>query len=750
MQMLLNQFHKEHIHETTPPCSICPRGGVCVPKVQCPAHTRPHSYNPRCHINKEHIGVCCFTGNRLAAEADRKFRAAVNIPELKEVHNISRQRLLDWMERATILSDKDGTIVQDHEPSYGHHLSMTFNKKANILGQSGLVNLFAAQELRDRQALSDHELALGLTDHLDGTLCPIQPSCPTIPSKYRSIDGSCNNPQQASWGASHTGYERLLPPDYRDGTWSFRLSVTGNHLPSAREVSSVLIPDAHQPSRSHNLMFMQFGHLLAYDVTSGVVFSTANGSGISCCSQDGTALPIELQHWACAAIPVADTDPFYKQFHTKCLNFVRTQLAPWSDCSVGYAKQMNGVTHYPDLSPIYGSSLEKLNSLRAPGGLLKTFHDFGRELPPLTQKPECLVKSQGAVCFDSGDNHGNQIISLTVLNTLFIREHNRVARELSLINPKWDDDKVFFEARRIVQAEFQNIIYKEWLPLLLGPKVMKLFKITSPKGYSTGYDSLVNPSLTVEFAAAAMRFGHSTVDGKMMVLSPKSGETSEVLSIPEVMFQPSRMRLKPFLDRMLMGMSWQPMQNVDPFMTESLTQYMFHGGNPSGLDLAALNIQRGRDYGLRNYNDYRKLVGLMPLDFTDFSPNTAKRLTSVYKSPQDIDLWVGGLLEKPLEGAIVGPTFAQILADQFARIKNGDRYFYDYGPDVNPGAFTISQLAEIKKVTMSRIICDNSDHIELNYQSPNAFLRSDMPGNEPVPCDSPLIPELDLRIMKEI
>lgn len=67
------------------------------------------------------------------------------------------------------------------------------------------------------------------------------------------------------------------------------------------------------------------------------------------------------------------------------------------------------------------------------------------------------------------------------------------------------------------------------------------------------------------------------------------------------------------------------------------------------------------------------------------------RLASVYASPEDIDLWIGGLLEEKLPGSVVGATFAHILADQFSRLRKGDRYFFENGPEVNPGAFTPSK-----------------------------------------------------------
>lgn len=63
---------------------------------------------------------------------------------------------------------------------------------------------------------------------------------------------------------------------------------------------------------------------------------------------------------------------------------------------------MNGVTHFIDMSNLYGSSTEKMGTLRGPGGLLKTFVDYGRDLPPLTSNNECHIQQDGAACFESG------------------------------------------------------------------------------------------------------------------------------------------------------------------------------------------------------------------------------------------------------------------------------------------------------------------------------------------------------------
>jgi peroxidase len=142
-----------------------------------------------------------------------------------------------------------------------------------------------------------------------------------------------------------------------------------------------------------------------------------------------------------------------------------------------------------------------------------------------------------------------------------------------------------------------------------------------------------------------------------------------------------------------------------------------------------LNIQRGRDEALRAYNDYLVVSGRRPVeDFHEFSPSVGERLEQVYSSPQDIDLFVGGLLEASEDDAIVGPTFRDIIADQFSRLRRGDRYFYEHDSTINPGHFTPQQLVQIKRISLARIICDNSDHLALITQSPNAFIQSNLIG----------------------
>ena len=82
----------------------------------------------------------------------------------------------------------------------------------------------------------------------------------------------------------------------------------------------------------------------------------------------------------------------------------------------------------------------------------------------------------------------NEQPPLGAMHVLFLREHNRIARELKGFNPGWDDERLFQEARRINNAQYQHIIYNEFLPILLGKKFTRDFGLQPlTKGFSTEY-----------------------------------------------------------------------------------------------------------------------------------------------------------------------------------------------------------------------------------------------------------------------
>ena len=116
-----------------------------------------------------------------------------------------------------------------------------------------------------------------------------------------------------------------------------------------------------------------------------------------------------------------------------------------------------------------------------------------------------------------GDGRVNEQPNLAVMHTLFLREHNRVARKLGEINPQWEDETLFQESRRIVVAEWQHIVYNEWLPILLGQENMDRFGLYPlTEGFSNSYKTQFDPRIKNSFAAAAFRIGHTMIPATIM------------------------------------------------------------------------------------------------------------------------------------------------------------------------------------------------------------------------------------------
>jgi hypothetical protein len=97
------------------------------------------------------------------------------------------------------------------------------------------------------------------------------------------------------------------------------------------------------------------------------------------------------------------------------------------------------------------------------------------------------------------------------------------------------------------------------------------------------------------------------------------------------------------------------------------------------MDLVAINIQRGRDHGLPDYNTLRVAYGLSPVtSFADITLDTTlqAQLAAMYGDVDNLDAWVGGLAEDHLPSASVGPLVHASMVDQFTRLRDGDRFFY--------------------------------------------------------------------------
>ncbi|PSN42663.1 hypothetical protein C0J52_13041 [Blattella germanica] len=370
-------------------------------------------------------------------------------------------------------------------------------------------------------------------------------------------------------------------------------------------------------------------------------------------------------------------------------------------------------------------------------------------LPAATHKADlCRGQSGHIRCFNAGDKRVNEQPGLIALHTIWLRAHNKIATELSHINPHWRDEKLYQETRRIIGALMQHITFKEFLPIVLGRDVMRLFDLElMRKGYFNGYDIKTNPTAANAFGTAAFRFGHSLVQHSLVRCDRSHKRLRSNVSLHEELTNPSNLYNIGSVDRLLLGLCQQPAQKRDEFITEELTNRLFQTPRYGyGMDLAALNIQRGRDHGLAPYTAWREPCGLQ--SFTEWSDllkvmsaETQHRLKRIYRDLDDIDLFPGGMAERPVSGGLVGPTFACILAQQFSNVRKGDRFWYENGGFES--SFTLAQLQQIRRMTLARILCDNLDGIDT--LQPFVFLAVDSDRNHRVPCDSDYIPYMDLK-----
>ncbi|XP_045592710.2 LOW QUALITY PROTEIN: salivary peroxidase/catechol oxidase [Procambarus clarkii] len=523
---------------------------------------------------------------------------------------------------------------------------------------------------------------------------------------YRSITGYCNNLLTPEFGSSRQPMPRILPPVY-DVAYMRTRSVSGGLLPSPRMVTLGLRNAPRKRSHSHPVLLMQIGQLIDHDL---VVNHRVPVNGADCGDCSSWRFP------ACAPITLPPDDAFLTTFDRtgkrRCLQFIRS-AGVWQPDGTGRftLQQLNFNTAFLDLSSVYGSTACRQEQLRlnSAGRLRETPRGL-LPLAPAEMFEDCRMP-QGK-CFLGGDDRSNEHLLLLVIHSLFLREHNRLATRLNRINSHWDDERLYQEARRINIAQFQNIVYKEFLPVLIGRRRMEEYKLPPrSSGYYQDYDVKVNPGVMNEFATAAFRMGHTMIPDDVMLLDGRYGPVG---SIPLVQtFQnPSAVLGEGKFEELLRGLIGTRVNGVDMAIVDSVTNRLFErvGVPSSGQDLLALNIARGRDHGIAPYHAYASACGRDKMaTFEDLKTllhrNNLDVLKSIYSSIQDVDLIVGGLAEESLPGALLGPTLSCIIAYQFLNLKRGDRFWYENADS----RLSHDQLQSIRQSSLARVVCDNLD-----------------------------------------
>uniref|UniRef100_A0A7E4VZX5 Chorion peroxidase n=1 Tax=Panagrellus redivivus TaxID=6233 RepID=A0A7E4VZX5_PANRE len=632
--------------------------------------------------------------------------------------------------------------------------------KAHERSFAALVGILATKRIRKRIGTVLNQLHPDLE-----ALCPRDTIQLCENKRYRSIDGSCNNVANPMWGAAYSPLQRFADPEYADGISTIRGSKIANaELPNVRFLSTALFRDSDATNVHVTSLLPQFAHFVYSDLThiasNQIVTDSGRQVQLPCC---GNIFPPNegIRHPECAPIGIPKSDPRLSDF-IDCIPYARSVTAPREGCPLGPRQQANLATSFLDLSNIYGSQKERTHELRQyEGGLLRVSSKSPREgdFPPIMDPLKATFSScaggiTGHDCFLSGSEAVNFLPTATVMHTVWIRQHNRIAKRLGAINKKWNDDQLFQEARRLTIAQMQHITYTEFLPLLVGRESWKRYGL-SPKEASLAdkdpYSLNTDPTALNAYASVVGQFFWTMFDSKVQQYnSHGNGVLKQAMS--DVFFDSSSVV---FGDRMTGILRYLVRENPPQpgvRISEELRERLFKGHSNFGLDLAALILQMGRDHGIPGYTTWRsKCGGSTVSSFSDLTDDVVNGhwllplLQKAFPSVHDVDLLILGLAEKPLRGALVGPTFSCILSLQFRKTKKGDRFWYENF--MTPSAFTEGQLAEIRKTSFARILCDNSG---LGSVQPKVFEAPDLYDNFPVACNSTVIPDIDLNQWSEI
>ncbi len=561
--------------------------------------------------------------------------------------------------------------------------------------------------------------------------------------KFRTINGSNNHPEDL--GKTESRLIRLLDPAFEDG-YSLPRGITENQpnnpfigpsrLPNPRKISNAISAQSKSVPNYLNASdwIWQWGQFLDHDLDlnegsqepffipvdpndplasglprisgseANLSTSSVNGLDVSNLNSQQVILPFLGNTAGGELIPFdgivssaqaneigiaqIDSDTQRQAVGTPFIPLTRVTPAPGTGVPGKPRQYINEITTFIDGSQVYGSEDERAEFLRADNGKLKSQNINGEELLPYnTAGFQNAGGDDREDLFIAGDVRANEQIGLTAAHTLFVREHNSLAEDiarrieagdrkvLNLLKKSGLEESEFIyeSARKVIGAQIQQITYSEYLPLLIGKNLIDDY---------SGYNPKVDPRISNEFANVSFRLGHSQLSPELQRVNP-DGSSDGSIALGDAFFTPQTV-INDGADSLLVGLTAQEAQAVDNLVVDGVRNFLFPAGT-GGFDLAAVNIQRGRDVGLPSYNNARRGLGLKPVKAfltTDrqlgitSDPEVAARFASIYDSVEDVDFWIGGISEDPVNGGLVGQLFNKVLTNQFTRLRDGDRFFY--------------------------------------------------------------------------
>lgn len=565
---------------------------------------------------------------------------------------------------------------------------------------------------------------------------------------YRSFDGTCNNLLYTNYGKTGNTFLRSYAP-YND-TMTNRVSprVISNTIASTQQ--------SLKNGKGINTLEFMFGQFVNHDLQSTL--------------RSPFPLYIELPEGD-FLIGLKDTPTFGNKSYIII-----------NDTQTINGEVINEATSWLDLSTVYGNSDIEAVALRNTDGTLKTSQQYAckfpppffselpcnssyrvtfEELPPsITQVPELQYpdvnfppRPDGTGVMNSGDFRVNGNVALTLLHTLFIREHNRIVEELKEDFPYANGKFLYDTARKLNIAQYQNIVFYEYLPTIV--PTLNTSQLSYP-----GYNVFTNPDTSYIFDNVAFRYGHSAFDSYQardmcnetftvvpdwytQIVNPYQDITKFVFagtSGPEPFLIPDVLSAARTPENVWYSLIYNEGGKIDTLVVDDLRNL---GAGFFPIDLFAVDIVRARIARVPNYvtlrNDWfsstpsrNKIYGTAqcPLSYQTSSVddpiecfsvitsdiNLANKLKQLYKKVKYIDAVVGVLSEDIANNAVLPPTISNIIYNEYNRKRVSDRFWFER-------IYSKSTLRKIKSRKLSDLLIDNFDiPSDFPFKNENAFL----------------------------
>ncbi|KAI3386572.1 hypothetical protein SNEBB_009488 [Seison nebaliae] len=620
----------------------------------------------------------------------------------------------------------------------------------------------------------------------DSERCPYEIDVPNIAvacnsrEKYRSLDGKCNNllPAHNWYGVVHTPMLRAAKPAYTVVQTQLngpRRTDENDYLPNSRDITLAVFANDQTFSQKDSHLFVSFGQLLSHDVT--VAEHSFGRAGFfrgkdkcPCQVKDEKLVSAE-----CMSIPIGSKDDFFPKKDCQHLN--RAKEAQYKNSLCPFAKNkknpknvLNGVTHYLDLSIVYGSNLETNSALVGEDSEMEVSYvkenntAITNQLMPDYAGSDhlCEEMKTNTTCFSAGDERNSETLGLNSLHTILVRNHNHIVRELKKVEVVKSEKELYELARKINIGQFSTIVYGEWLPNLLGDQVMTVFdlKLQSEEKFFEGYSDQVDPRMSIELNSAAFRMGHTMLRGDL-TLRDNDYDILDTVELDRTFFNTKIQRSENGIENILFGLlrDRAALSKLSIPVAMHSRLFAIYGENDEVLsahDIASIDVERGRDAGLKGYTHYlnscQKRIygdeGRYVETYDDLEDefiihkNNLDIMKSVYKKLDDVDLFVGGLAESHMPGGSIGPTFACIFGDAFERMKKGDRFYFEIDDSLT--GFTQEQLTSVKKMSMSKMLCNTLSDVK---QIQKSAFNIPSPSNVDVECGS--LDDVDYSLFNE-